>query len=337
MFIKDLILIPLIERCDVFLSKKNKFFADDGWAFWVDGEDTSSIYLNNWLNPKGKSYMDVAIHIRGVRESRSLSIYIPFIISKNEIEDISLKFNDENLSRAIFSTMCVIDYKKNKAASEIAYNGKTLDIVHISEIEHSVEPVADGSLLKVPFNELFEYLDNDEIYFIFRIPHKSITQVFKQRSKVGNIMTRTRDLIMSPIVSENYAYSIRINEARLLPKEINNIGAFHRQKLKKALISIAIDEGYEINDSSCYRIRRLEKDLYNKFLPAGIDGEDTVTYQWQQTREVNLKGHFNFYFNMSRNAVSIGSIFVYMFIIVLLNAAGSMMWDVTKMLYNLIF
>ena len=51
----------------IFLSKKNKFFADDGWAYWVDGDDTSTIYLNSWLNPKGKSYK-VGINFETVDE-----------------------------------------------------------------------------------------------------------------------------------------------------------------------------------------------------------------------------------------------------------------------------
>ena len=319
------------------MSKKNKFFADDGWAMWVDGDDVSTVYLNNWLNPKGKSYMDVAVHIRGVNETKALNMYFPFVVDKNEIEDISLKFYDENLSRAIFSSMCVIDYKKNKATSEIAYNGKTVDIVHISGLEYSVKPVSKGALLKVSFDELFKYIDNDEIYFIFRVPHKSITEVFKQSSKVGSFMTKTRDLIMSPIVSESYGYSVRINEARLLPKEINSIGAFHRQKLKKAVVTISIADDYEINDMSCYRIRRLEEELYKNFLPSGFDGEDTVTYQWQQTRETNLKGHFNFYLSISRNAISMGSISLYIVILILLNMVSGMAWDVIKILFDFLF
>ena len=319
------------------MSKKNKFFADDGWAMWVDGDDVSTIYLNNWLNPKGKSYMDVAVHIRGINETKALNMYFPFVVDKNEIEDISLKFDDENLSRAIFSSMCVIDYKKNAATSEIAYNGKTVDIVHISALEYTVKPVSRGALLKVPFDGLFEYLDNDEVYFMFRVPHKSIAEVFRQRSKVGSFITRTRDLIMSPIVSESYGYSVRINEGRLLPKEINSIGAFHRQKLKKAVVTISIADDYEINDMSCYRIRRLENELYRSFLPNGFDGEAAVTYQWQQNREINLKGHFNFYLNISRNSISSGSVFIYMFIIVILNAFGGMAWDIMKMIYGLIF
>ena len=319
------------------MSKKNKFFADDGWAMWVDGDDVSTIYLNNWLNPKGKSYMDVAIHIRGIKDTTSLSMYFPFALDKNEIEDVSLRFSDENLSRAIFSSMCVIDYKMNEATSEIAYNGKTVDIVHLSALEYTVNPVSKGALLKVPFNELFKYLDNDEAYFMFRVPHKSISEVFRQRTKVGSFFNKARDLLMSPIVSESYGYSVRINEARLLPKEINSIGAFHRQKLKKAVITISIADDYEISDMSCYRIRRLEKELYEKFLPSGFDGEDAVTYQWQQTREENLKGHFNFYLNISRNAISKGSLVLYLIIIIFLDVAGGMTWDAIQLIFNMIF
>ena len=319
------------------MSKKNKFFADDGWAMWVDGDDVSTIYLNNWFNPKGKSFMDVAIHIRGVSDSTALNMYFPFELDKNEIEDVSLKFNDENLSRAIFSSMCLIDYKKNEATSEIAYNGKTVDIVHISAIEFTFESLSKGTLLKVPFSALKEYLDNDEVYFMFRIPHKSITEIFKQRNKVGSFINKTRDLIMSPIVSESYGYSVRINEGRLLPKEINSIGAFHRQKLKKAVVTISIADDFEINDSACYRIRRLEEELYKNFLPVGFDGEDAVTYQWQQDREVNLKGHFNFYLNISRNAISMSSVALYLVIITFIDVFGGMTWDGLKYLWNLIF
>lgn len=319
------------------MSKKNKFFADDGWAMWVDGEDVSTIYLNNWLNPKGKSYMDVAIHIRGIKETTALNMYFPFPVDKNEIEDVSLKFHDKNLLRAIFSSMCVMDYKKNEATSEIAYNGKTLDIVHLSALDYTVNPVSKGTLLKLPFTELLKYLDNDEAYFMFRVPHKSISEVFRQRTRVGSFLTKIRDLIMSPIVSESYGYSVRINEGRLLPKEINSIGSFHRQKLKKSVITISIADDYEISDMSCYRIRRLEKELYDSFLPSGFDGEDAVTYQWQQTRETNLRGHFNFYLNISRNAISKGSLVIYLIIIILLDVAGGMTWDAIQFIYNMIF
>ena len=318
----------------IILSKKNKFFADDGWAFWVDGDDTSTIYLNNWLNPRGKSYMDVAVHIKGIKDTKSLNMYFPFAVDKTEIEDVSLSFKEENLSRAIFSSMCVIDYKKNDVTSEIAYNGKTVDIVHVSAVDYSLERVSEGTLMNISFDGIFEYLDNDEVYFMFRIPHKSITQVFRQRKKMGSFLSRVRDMIMSPIVSENYGYSVRINEARLRPKEINSVGAFHRQKLKKAVVTISKADNYEINDASCYKIRRLEEELYKNFLPSEFEDKNIVTYQWQQSREINLKGHFNFYFSILHNSISPGSVLMYVFIIIFLNALGSGMWDMFKTLYE---
>ena len=261
------------------MGNKKRKFADDGWALWIDGDDRSTIYINEWINPKGKSYMDVAVHIRGVNEKSALNMYFPFAVEKSEVDDVSLHFNDENLSRAIFSSMCVVDYKKNEVASEIAYNGKTVDIVHLSSVEYTIKHVSKGTLMNISFDGIFEYLDNDEVYFMFRIPHKSITQVFKQRTKVGSFLTRIRDMIMSPIVSESYGYSVRINEARLLPKEINSVGAFHRQKLKKAVVTISIADDYEINDVACYRIRRLEEELYKNFLPSSFSNKNNVTYQ----------------------------------------------------------
>ena len=86
------------------MSKKQRKFADDGWAIWIDGDDTSTVYINDWLNPKGKSYVDIAVRIRGVKLSKALYAYVPFDVSREEIEDVSREIEkaeaDYNLSRA---------------------------------------------------------------------------------------------------------------------------------------------------------------------------------------------------------------------------------------------
>ena len=226
------------------MAKEQRKFADDGWAIWIDGEDTSTVYINDWLNPKGKSYVDLAIRIRGAKASKGLHVYVPFILTREEIEDVSLLFQDKKILQATFSTACIIEYKKNEHTSEIAYNGKTVDIVHISTLDYQTSVLADGTHIYVDLEKLQSFLDNDEVYFIWRMPHKSLNEVFRQRTDVGKVMGRLRDLITTPIVSEKYGYSIRINESRLLPDEITRIGAFHRQKLKKAVVTLSIDENY---------------------------------------------------------------------------------------------
>ena len=312
------------------MPKKQRKFADDGWAIWIDGDDTSTVYINDWLNPKGKSYVDLAIRIRGIKASKRLCVYVPFEVGSDEIEDVSLLYEDRKILQAIFSASCIVDYKKNEYTSEIAYNGKTVDIMHISAIGYEVKPLAEGSLISVDFEKIQPYIDNDEAYFAWRMPHRSLDEVFKPRVNVGNVIGRLRDLITTPVVSDKYGYSIRINESRLLPEEITRLGAFHRQKLKKAVITISIDEGYELNDSNCYRIRRLEDDLYNEYIPVGYKCEDVINYQWHQTREYNLQGQFNFYYNITKESINSGSMFLYMVLLMLLAVAGEILGDFAK-------
>lgn len=317
------------------MPKKQRKFADDGWAVWIDGEDTSTIHINDWLNPKGKSYVDIAIHIRGIKSSKALNVYVPFPIMKEEIEDVSLSFGDTKILQAIFSAACIVDYKKNQHTSEIAYNGKTVDIVHISTTSFDVEAISNGTLIRVGLQELQPHLDNDEGYFIWRMPHKSLDAIFKPCVDVENAMERLRDLITTPVVSEKYGYSIRINESRLLPEEITRIGMFHRQKLSKAVITLSVDEKYELNDSNCYRIRRLEENLYRNYLPKDYQYDDVITYQWNQSRENNLQGQFNFYYSITKNSVSRGSMFLYMILLLAVGVVGDFISEAVQALIGL--
>ena len=317
------------------MPKKHRKFADDGWAVWIDGDDTSTIHINDWLNPKGKSYVDIAIHIRGIKSGKSLNVYVPFPVLDGEIEDVSLSFENTKILQAIFSAACIVDYKKNQHTSEIAYNGKTVDIVHISTTGFKAEPLSNGTLIRVDLQKLQPYLDNDEAYFIWRMPHKSLDAIFKPYVNVGNVLERLRDLITTPVVSEKYGYSIRINESRLLPEEITRIGMFHRQKLNKAAITISIDENYELNDSGCYRIRRLEENLYREYLPSDCQAEDMITYQWNQNREDNFRGQFNFYYSITRESISKGSMLLYMILLLSIGVIGDAVSNAVQAIFAL--
>ena len=319
------------------MSKKERRFADDGWAIWIDGDDSSTVYINDWLNPKGKSFVDLAIRVGGVKSSKRLSVYVPFSITKEEITDVSLLFNDRKVLHAIFSASCIIDYKKNEYTSEIAYNGKTVDILHISTIGYQLSSLSEGTIIIVDLEKIQPYIDNDEAYIVWRMPHKTLDGVFKPKVNVENVIGRVIDLITTPVVSEKYGYSIRINESRLLPEEITKIGAFHRQKLKKAVITISIDENYDINDANCYRIRRLEENLYSDYLPHGYKCEDVITYQWNQTRDHNLQGQFNFYYNITRDAVNVSSMSLYMVILLAISVFGEILSDIVKAVLGISF
>ena len=312
------------------MAKKQRKFVDDGWAIWTDGDDVCSIYLHDWLNPKGKSYVDMAVHIRNVRLNTRMRVYIPFDVSREEIDDVSVLFNDTKILQAVFGSACIVDYKKNDFTSEIAYTGKTVDIVHISTLDYQLSPLSDGTLMDIDLAPLQPFLDNDEAYFIWRVPHKSLDKLFKSRVGAGSLLSRFRDLVTSPVLSEKHGYSVRVNEPRLLPEEITRVGSFHRQKINKTVITISLSEDYDINDEGCYRIRHLEEELYGEYIPHKYKTEDVISYQWQQNRETDLQGQFNFYYNITKNAVNGATMTVYMILLMLLAVAGEILGDIVK-------
>ena len=312
------------------MAKKERKFVDDGWAIWTDGDDICTIYLQDWLNPKGNSYIDLAIRIRNVKVSTRMRVYVPFVVSNDEIEDVSLLFHDTKILQAVFGSACIVDYKKNEFTSEIAYIGKTVDIIHVSTLNYQLSRLSNGVLMDIDLASVQPFIDNDEAYFIWRMPHKSLDTLFKSRVGAGSLMSRFRDLITSPMLSEKNGYSVRINEPRLLPEEITRVGSFHRQKIKKACITITVSEDYDINDEGCYRIRHLEEELYREYIPNNYKTDDVISYQWHQNRESNLQGQFNFYYNITRNSISGGSMTVYMILLMLLAVMGEILGDFAK-------
>ena len=317
------------------MAKKQRRFVDDGWAVWTDGDDICTIYLQDWLNPKGNSFVDLGIRIRNVKVNTRMRVYVPFVISREEINDVSILFNDTKILQAVFGSACIVDYKKNEFTSEIAYIGKTVDIVHISTIDYKLSSLSDGTLIDIDFKALQPYIVNDEAYFIWRMPHKSLDRLFKSRVGAGSVMSRFRDLVTSPMLSEKHGYSVRINEPRLLPEEITRVGSFHRQKLKKAVITISISEDYDINDEGCYRIRHLEEELYREYIPEKYKTDDVISYQWHQNRGSSLQGQFNFYYSITRNSINGATMTVYMILLMLLAVMGEILGDFAKSLLGL--
>ena len=120
-----------------------------------------------------------------------------------------------------------------------------------------------------------------------------------------------------------------------MPDRITKIGGFHRQKLKKAVINISIDESYELNDAGCYRIRRLEENLYKDFLPGDYIYENAIIYQWKQIRDENMRGQFNFYYSIAKNSVSKGSMILYLILLPSIDVIGNLGADLFYVLVGL--
>ena len=316
-------------------SKKRKF-ADDGWALWIDGDDRSTIYLNEWINPKGRSYVDISVRVYGAKEAKAVNFFIPFEVERNEITDLSYMLSDSSALRALFNTNGKVDSEKTKYTSELRYDNRTVSLINLTNEFTEVKRVSYGTVITVDFEFIKTFITSDEAYLIFRIPHKTLDEIFAPTIDVGSMFDRINSLIQSPMISEKYGYSIRINEARLLPSEINEIEDLQEQRIRKALVTISLGDEYEMNDSTCYRIRRLEAELNRNYAPAQYDCLDAITYQWVEERDSNMKAHYNFYFTVEHNEISKMSMFVYLFIVLLIGALGGAINDLFKLIIGLI-
>lgn len=318
------------------MGNKKRKFADDGWALWIEGDDRSTIYLNEWINPKGKSFVDVSVRIYGAKSTKNVNFFVPFSIENGEITDLSYLLSEPAALRALFNTNGKVDAEKTRYTSELRYDNRTVSLINLTDEFVKTKPVAYGTLISVDFTFIEDYITSDEAYLIFRIPHKTLDGVFAPTIDVGRVIDKINSLIQSPILSEKYGYSIRINEARLLPPEINGIGELHEQRIRKALVTISLSDEYEMNDSTCYRIRRLEAELNRNYAPVGYDCSDAITYQWVEERDFNMKAHYNFYFTMEHNQISKLSMFVYLFIVLLIGALGGAIYDLFRLMFGLL-
>ena len=317
------------------MGNKKRKFADDGWALWIDGDDRSTIYLNEWINPKGKSYVDISVRVYGAKGTKALNIFIPFIVERTEITDLSYMLADGSALRALFNTNGKVDSEKTKYTSELSYDNRTVSLINLSDEFISLKQVSYGTVIKVDFEFIKTLITSDEAYLMFRIPHKTLDKIFATSIDIMGIFDKINSLIQSPILSEKYGYSIRINEARLLPPEINEIETLQEQRIRKALVTISLGDEYEMNDSTCYRIRRLEAELNKNYAPEGYDCSDAITYQWVEERDSNLKAHYNFYFTMEHNEISRLSMFIYLLMVLFIGALGGAIYDLFKFIVGL--
>lgn len=319
------------------LGIKTRKFADDGWGIWIDGDDRSTVYLNEWINPKGKSYVDIAIRIYGAKKANELNIYIPFGITADEIIDLSVELEDDAILRGLFNTNGIVDAEKNEYTSELKYDGRTVSLINLSKEILKAKRMAEGTVITAALHKIQQHITSNEAYVIFRIPHRTLDEVFTPQINVRGSIERLKELISSPVVMQKYGYSIRINDARLLPAQINKIEELHQQRIRKVLVTISIDEEYELNDSNCYRIRRMEEDLYKDYAPHGYDCKDVITYQWVEERDKNMKAHYNFYFDIVHNIISQNSVLLYVLIMLLTAVAGNAIYGLIQNIIMLLW
>ena len=75
--------------------------------------------------------------------------------------------------------------------------------------------------------------------------------------------------------------------------------------------------------------------MYKDYVPEQYKTDDVVSYQWHQNRETNLQGQFNFYYSITKNSVSRGSMFLYMILLLAVGVVGDFISEAVQALIGL--
>ena len=60
-----------------------------------------------------------------------------------------------------------------------------------------------------------------------------------------------------------------------------------------------------------------------------------ITYQWNQNREHNFQGQFNFYYSITRDSISKGSMLLYMILLLSVGIIGDLLSNAVQALIGL--
>ena len=75
------------------------------------------------------------------------------------------------------------------------------------------ERVAEGTVITVALNKIQQHITSDEAYVIFRIPHRTLDEVFTPQMNVRGSIERLKELISSPVVMQKYGLFKRMDQS----------------------------------------------------------------------------------------------------------------------------
>lgn len=304
--------------------KVQQKFSSDSFAIWLLGSEDEykfDIHINEWITPTGYNYIDFGIRIYS-HDVSICNFFVPYQIELDEIEDLSDKLANETIARGIFNTDCTIKLNSNSPIIEIAYNERYENIIKLSSLSPRLTTQSEGTLISFYFNAVNNLLTTNELYIRFRLPHKTLDSLFSTKRH------DYRFTFESPIITDRFNYLIRLNDLRVLPFEIRTQFSQSSQHLDRVIATLSANEQYVIEDLDCYKIRYLETNLYQNYVPNNFSCENVISYQWVKSKRnsyiINTK--------LDSYRIMWTSLSLYALLVILFTIIGNILWKLLTLL-----
>lgn len=312
--------------------KPERQFANDGFAVWLSGDNDkckSDIHINEWIIKNDTCYIDFGIRVYDAHNVSQVNLYIPYGLKRYDAKDLSNYLLKEDIAKGIFNAPCIITPHINRYVSRIEYNNRTENILKLYSEYFYVTELPNETRLTINLKDIREQFTENEVYIRLRIPHKSITKMFKSmlwKPNMKNVANKIIKVFTNPVITKDYNYLMNINDVRLLPQEVCRENGVVSQYIQKIIVTLSLSDSFIANDAQCYKVRQLEEELYKEYVPLKFNCSDAIVYQWIKEREPGLKPHYNFSLAFKQTYINILSLVLYSLWAVVVSVFGNFIW-----------
>lgn len=306
------------------------------FAIWHKSNTTDqrelSFHINLWKKEKNNSYLfDLGFLIENLRGIKKIFLYVPFEITKSDIEDLGIKFNSNNLASAVFNDdlttstgddkKVLIQYKDRRKRDKRFY------IYHLDiESQISLEKMnrsdgEKGTIITINTTNIIYNRGILRYYFRIRLKIddnklKLISNEIKDKSPLNNYLTNTEII------------DFRLNDIRSCSQNLRE--RFHREKRFKItkIHYLILRNASDIIIHNTFSVdsRMLEKDLWIEYIE-DIDG-DIIAYHMKKKKE--SENGIESYSNLTRfkYSTSTGKVIgIFILCIILLNLTSNYLFS----------
>lgn len=294
--------------------------------------------VNVWVDKGESSYIDFGVRIPISAITRQLCIYIPYLIQRDDVIDLSRQFKNDEVAHGIFDSNLTTDYQ---VCDDVVYlhredesGGISLACLPVitsasigEKLGFELNHLDTGSVLIVDLFRASTVLRQkcDYFYYRFRVPFRTFDDTL---SKARDY----REAITSPFISCTANMFIGINEGRQLPPPVRKLLYREKTAVGDIYIIAAVDNRWTAASTTPpYRVRPLEPMVWRTFFPQ-LKEDDLLSkrkgtprytvYQWFIENGAGLGDGRTFSLTLSKKVVNASSVIFYLVIFLLLNIAS---------------
>ncbi|CAO3355259.1 hypothetical protein [Azospirillum palustre] len=302
----------------------------------------------NAKNFSGRDFLEVGVILFSPLDVSTISIFIPFSVDEECIEDLGKYFSDPDIAQGIFNEPLSSD-KHSFGGEQWVNLLKADEALHcrvhvflardnlIDPTELSISHESGGTILRIlphAIESSSVRLQNDgNLYFRLRI----YTQADRQ-SPFVNIITPADRHFQSGFEEVEYV-DFRLNEARTLPTSIERMmkrdAANGRASINRVafLTAVPVLSELSVSNTEFHKNRLLEHDPWNRYVPCGIP-KGMMVYHWRKGEPGKPVEDFTAFIKLQTRRTSYKLLLVYLLIAFAFGIAGNLAASAIEAVYQ---